>query len=219
MARMGAYVASSPISTLWMGGAWAGLIILLPMLALVTGVTKRKNNRWCPKAMKACLAELSEAAHFMSGLPVKMRATCEKWGVPRTTVKRYYEASKQAVTTAPPGRPRLLTSEEEEQVVETILRHHKNGCALNHFQVKWLLMEIVRHVPGKKDTEQGKQWLKHDTPSQAWFRAFLNRHHDRIRSRVSQNLDPKRWKVTVKDCRSLYDVLEKIHDEYPGLPA
>ena len=153
MARMGAYVASSPISTLWLGGAWAGLFILLPMLALVTGVTKRKkNNRWCPKAMKACLAELSEAAHFKSGLPFKMRATCEKWGVPRSTVKRYFEASKQpgAVTTAPPGRPRLLTSEEEEQVVDTILRHHKNGCALNHFQVKWLLMEIVRHVPRRQ---------------------------------------------------------------------
>eukprot|EP00873_Tetraselmis_striata_P006199 jgi/Tetstr1/426463/TSEL_016764.t1 len=91
--------------------------------------------------------------------------------------------------------------------------------ALNHTQLKWVIMEVVRRVPGKANTATGKAWLNNNKPSYTWYRRFLERHSDRIRSRVVENLDPKRWKVTLDDLKSLYDILDNLRKIYPDLPA
>ena len=86
-------------------------------------------------------------------------------------------------------------------------------------QVKWLIMEIIRHVHNKADHPAAKAWLANNRPSYTWYRRFLWRHRDRIRSRVVENLDPKRWKVSLPAVKSLYDVMQQIMEDYPGLPA
>eukprot|EP00873_Tetraselmis_striata_P020029 jgi/Tetstr1/440293/TSEL_003055.t1 len=48
---------------------------------------------------------------------------------------------------------------------------------------------------------------------------FFSIWHDRIRSRVVENLDPKRWKVTLDDLKSLYAILDNMRKIYPDLPA
>eukprot|EP00873_Tetraselmis_striata_P043083 jgi/Tetstr1/463347/TSEL_008270.t1 len=91
--------------------------------------------------------------------------------------------------------------------------------APNHTQLKWVIMEVVRRVPGKANTATGKAWLNNNKPIYTWYRRFLERHSDRIRSRVVENLDPKRWKVTLDDLKSLYDILDNMRKIYPDLPA
>lgn len=80
-------------------------------------------------------------------------------------------------------------------------------------------MQVIKHVPGKADHPVAESWLKHERPSYSWYRAFLDRHFDVIRSRVCENLDPKRWKVDYESVKSLYDIMEQICEQYPNLPA
>lgn len=84
-----------------------------------------------------------------------------------------------------------------------------------HMQVKWLIMEILRRVPGKADHPVAKKWLEHNRPSYSWYRRFLLRHRDKISSRVVENLDPKRWKVSLPAVESLYNIMHQLVQRYP----
>lgn len=80
-------------------------------------------------------------------------------------------------------------------------------------------MEIIRHVPGKAEHPVAQSWLFHQRPSYSWYRSFLHRHSDVMRSRVCENLDPKRWKVDYGAVKSLYDIMGDIKKRFPNLPA
>lgn len=80
-------------------------------------------------------------------------------------------------------------------------------------------MEVVKHVPGKASHPVGQRWLVNNRPSYSWYRSFLERHKSRISSRVVENLDPKRWKVSLPAVESLYKIMQMLIQRYPGLPA
>lgn len=178
-------------------------------------------NQWDEYAMEEALTELAECADAKnSELEFNVKRTAEKYQLPRKTLARYFykpgyfDSRKEAA-----NNKRILTSEEEDDVVECILNQHSSGMALNHAQVKWVIMEIIKRIPGKAETKTGKAWIQNRRPSYTWYREFLKRHSDRISSRVCENLDPKRWKVTYNDVKSLYTIMEKLQENYPNLPA
>jgi hypothetical protein len=47
----------------------------------------------------------------------------------------------------------------------------------------------------------------------------MSRQRDIIKSRVAENMDPKRWKVFVAGVKSLYDIMQELVERYPELPA
>ena len=71
----------------------------------------------------------------------------------------------------------------------------------------------------KAHTKTGLSWIAHNRLDYKWYRTFLHRHSDRIRSRVVENLDPKRWKVSHTDVESLYTIMEDLRKKYPDLPS
>jgi len=91
--------------------------------------------------------------------------------------------------------------------------------ALTHTHVKWLLLEIVKRMNRKAHTKTRLSWIAHNRPDYKWYRNFLQRHSNSIRSRVVENLDPKRWKVSYKDVESLYTIMEDFRKKYPYLPS
>jgi hypothetical protein len=142
--------------------------------------------------------------------------TAENWGIPIKTLARYFHTP--GYFDSQDGR-RIITGEEEKEVVQCILTQHAAGMALTHTQVKWLLLEIVKRVNRKAHTKIGLSWIAHNKLDYKWYRKFLQRHSNRIRSRVVENQDPKRWKVSYKDVESLYTIMEDLRKKYPDLPA
>eukprot|EP00873_Tetraselmis_striata_P000195 jgi/Tetstr1/420459/TSEL_011572.t1 len=235
-AALGAVASGFPyyysLASLWQSAfvvlLLAPLLVLVAIKARAGAATKLLSpNRphirgryrtWDDHCMECAMAELTAAADFKNGKTFNLRATAKKWGIPEATLRGYFH-SESGMRCSNAGRAPVLSRQEEEEVVQRILQQHANGLSLNHRQVKWLLMEIVRRVPGKQDTQSGKAWLKNGAPGYTWYRRFLNRQHDRIRARVVDNLDPKRWFVTYKDCKSLGDIMEKLLKLYPGTKA
>jgi hypothetical protein len=80
-------------------------------------------------------------------------------------------------------------------------------------------MEVIKRVPAKEDHLVAQTWLKNNQPIYSWYRSFLNGQGDIIRSRVAENLDPKRWKVFVAAVKSLYDIMHEMEERYPELLA
>eukprot|EP00873_Tetraselmis_striata_P008533 jgi/Tetstr1/428797/TSEL_018784.t1 len=216
-AALGAVASGFPhyysLASLWQSAfvvlLLAPLLVLVAIKARAGAATKLMSpNRphirgryrtWDDHCMECAMVELTAAADFKNGKTFNLRATAKKWGIPEATLRGYFH-SESGMRCSNAGRAPVLSRQEEEEVVQRIMQQHANGLSLNHRQVKWLLMEIVRRVPGKQDTQSGKAWLKNGAPGYTWYRRFLNRHHDRIRARVVDNLDPKRWFVTYKDC-------------------
>eukprot|EP00873_Tetraselmis_striata_P016270 jgi/Tetstr1/436534/TSEL_025359.t1 len=147
--------------------------------------------------MEGALTELAEAASTKNPhMEFNLKKTAHKWNIPRKTLERYFHKPGyfDAVKSASGKGRGILTRDEEEEIVQLVLAQHAAGMALNHTQLKWVIMEVVRRVPGKANIATGKAWLNNNKPSYTWHRRFLERHSDRIRSRVVENLDPKRWK-------------------------
>jgi hypothetical protein len=61
--------------------------------------------------------------------------------------------------------------------------------------------------------------VKNSQPRYSWYRSFLNIKRDIIRSRVSETLDPKRWKVSITTVKSLYDIMHERVERYPEMQA
>ena len=80
-------------------------------------------------------------------------------------------------------------------------------------------MEVIQRVPGKSDHPVAQRWVANSRPSYTWYRSFLQRHKDKISSRVVENLDPKRWRVSLPAVESLYSIMHDLLLRYPGLPA
>ena len=195
------------------------------MIASIAGVVGKKvvasvrgpYKQWDHHCMECALAELEAAANVKnSDKEFNLNATAKKWGVPRKTLERYFQ-SPGMISDSRAGAKPLLTPHEEKEIIDTILRQHATGMSLNHQQVKWLVMEIVKRVPSKRDHPTGKAWLRNGQPSYRWYRYFLNRHNDKIRERVVDNLDPKRWFVSVEDVKSLYEIMGSLVKKYPEI--
>ena len=90
---------------------------------------------------------------------------------------------------------------------------------LTDMHAKWLIMEVVRRASGKAYSPVAKKLLDNNRPSYSWYRKFLQRHQDKISSRVVENLDPKRWKVSLPAVESLYSIMHQLVQRYPRLPA
>eukprot|EP00873_Tetraselmis_striata_P041716 jgi/Tetstr1/461980/TSEL_007053.t1 len=179
-------------------------------------------NLWSEEDMEGALTELAEAASTKNPhMEFNLKKTAHKWNIPRKTQERYFHKPGyfDAVKSAAGKGRGILTRDEEEEIVQLALAQHAAGMALNHTQLKWVIMEVVRRVSGKANTATGKAWLNNNKPSYTWYRRFLERHSDRIRSRVVENLDPKWWKVALDDLKSLYDILDNLRKIYPDLPA
>mmetsp|Transcript_7319 Transcript_7319/g.18784 ORF Transcript_7319/g.18784 Transcript_7319/m.18784 type:complete len:294 (-) Transcript_7319:69-950(-) len=82
--------------------------------------------------------------------------------------------------------------------------------------MKWFILQAVVQVPELQRSRSAKRWLKNGRVKYSWYRRFLARHPE-LRERVVDNRDPKRWKVSVADIKSLYDILERYRQAYPGL--
>eukprot|EP00873_Tetraselmis_striata_P036245 jgi/Tetstr1/456509/TSEL_043231.t1 len=177
-------------------------------VSFVKGRRKRPDygrgsyNLW---SEEGALNELAQAASTKDPhLEFNLKKTAHKWNISRKTLERYFHKPGyfDAVTSASGKGRGILTRDEEEEIVQLVLAQHAAGMALNHTQPKWVIMEAVQRVPGVANTATGKAWLNNNKPSYTWCRRFLERHSDRVRSRVVENLDPKRWKVTLHDLRN-----------------
>jgi hypothetical protein len=165
-------------------------------------VVRGAYREWDEHAMECALSELAEKADCKNAhLIMNISKTAEKWGIPRKTLARYFYTPGYFESQTETRR--ILTDDEEEEVVQCILSQHAAGMALTHIQVKWLLMEIVKRVGRKAHTKSGSSWIANNKPGYSWYRKFLHRHLDKIRSRVVENLDPKRWKVSFTDVEYL----------------
>jgi hypothetical protein len=182
-----------------------------------TPVVRGAYREWDDHAMECALSELAECADYKNAhLNVNITKTAETWGIPRKTLARYFY--NPGCLDNHEGR-RILSDDDEKEIVQCILTQHAAGMALTHTQVKWLIMEIVKKVDRKADTKTGKAWIANNQPCYTWYRRFLDRHSDKIRSRVVENLDPKRWKVSFDDVKSLYIIMDELRKKYPDLPA
>eukprot|EP00873_Tetraselmis_striata_P023353 jgi/Tetstr1/443617/TSEL_031616.t1 len=142
-------------------------------------------NLWSEEDMEGALTELAEAASTKNPhMEFNLKKTAHKWNIPRKTLERYFHEPGyfDAVKSASGKGRGILTRDEEEEIVQLVLAQHAAGMALNHTQLKWVIMEVVRRVPGKANTATGKAWLNNNKPSYTWYRRFLERHSDRIRS-------------------------------------
>jgi hypothetical protein len=158
-------------------------------------------------AMACALSELAEYADCKNAhLCLNIKKIAKKGGIPRKTLARYFHTPTNYFDSH--DNHRIITDEEEEEVVQCILTQHVASMGLTHTQVKWLLLEIVKRVNRKAHTKTRMSWIAHNRPDYKWYRKFLQRHSDMIRSRVVENLDPKRWRVSYTDVESLYTIME-----------
>jgi len=133
------------------------------------------------------------------------------------TLARYFYNPHYFVSLT--GTRRILADDDEEEVVRCILSQHVACMALTHIQFKWLPIEIVKRVGRKAHMRTGRSWIANDKLDYSWYRKFFHRHSDKIRSRVVENLDPKRWKISFTDVESLYTIMDDLHKKYTNIPT
>eukprot|EP00873_Tetraselmis_striata_P028288 jgi/Tetstr1/448552/TSEL_035810.t1 len=177
-------------------------------------------KQWDEYNMEAALQDLAEQCHVKSvGVKPNIRETARQWGVPYNTLNRFFHNPGVFDSGVVAGGKPVFTKAQEQEIVSKILDYHARGMALNHHQVKWLVMECIRRVPGLNKSTTAKKWLANGNPSYGWYRRFPHRYRDQIRDRVVENLDPKRWDVKEEQVKSLYDILAYLYKKYPDLHA
>eukprot|EP00951_Prasinocladus_malaysianus_P036509 scaffold385137_cov38-Prasinocladus_malaysianus.AAC.1 len=214
---------SSPILTMEL------LLLVLLLFGMAYKAGKKRKNQSKPSDsnkrgpyrqayandnIAAALQHLADDRKRKGKDKVSLRRAAQLYNVPTSTLQRHYmDPTLLGRCCGPqPAIPR----EAEERLVEIALKHWKNGMALNNDQMKWFILQAVLHVPDMQRSRSAKRWLKKGTVKYSWYRRFLARH-PQLSERVVDNLDPKRWKVSVEDIKSLYDILDRYRVLYPGL--
>jgi hypothetical protein len=180
-------------------------------------VVRVAYREWDDHAMECALSELAECTECKNAhLYLNITKTTEEGGIPRKNLARYLHTPDYFDSQ---DSRHIITDDDEEDVVQYIITQHAASMALTHTHVKWLLLEIVERVNRKAHTTTGMSWIAHNRPDYKWYRKFMQRHSDRIKSRVVESIDPKRWKVSYTDVEFIYTIMEDLRKTYPDLPS
>lgn len=155
---------------------------------------KKNFHRYDKNALKNAVEEVKNGS--------KLRETCRKYGIPKSTVQ---DRIIGRVSSSVMGPDPFLTIEIENKIVKWIQDLSRCGFPINKRELFSVIQKIVK-------TEKLKTPFKDGKPGQKWYSGFMRRHSS-LSLKNAEALEKYRSQVTEEFIRSWFKELIDFLDE------
>lgn len=140
---------------------------------------------------------------------LSQREACKKYGIARSSFQNHLKVDRGEKVARLPGAQTILSPEFENSLVLHLIH-------LSDWGFPFDIMDLRMNVKQILDKEgRVVKCFKDNVPGEDWCSSFMERHKDRIKNRLCQNISRKRAEVSKESIEQFFTELEQSIDGVP----